>query len=99
MVTHDTKQSKGKEAIKETKLSNGTEIRELICVLSDIAITSAIDTAYIELLLADNCIVGECAVLSWVGTLSRAIEMYHSLCQRDWKWRVNQVVQRRFDEH
>ena len=78
MVTHDTKQSKGKEAIKETKLSNGTEIRELVCVLSDIAITSAI-----ELLLADNCIVGECAVLSWVGTLSRAIEMYHSLCQRD----------------
>ena len=58
IVTHDTKQSKGKEAIKETKLSNGTEIRELVCVLSDIAITSAIDTAYIELLLADNCIVG-----------------------------------------
>lgn len=60
MVTHDTKQSKGKEAIKETKLSNGTEIRELVCVLSDIAITSVIDrdTAYIELLLAENCIVG-----------------------------------------
>ena len=46
MVTHDTKQSKGKEAIKETKLSNGTEIRELVCVLSDIAINLAIDTAY-----------------------------------------------------
>lgn len=59
MVTHDTKQSKGKEAIKETKLSNGTEIRELVCVLSDIAITSAIDdTAYIELLLADNRLFG-----------------------------------------
>ena len=83
MVTHDKKQSKGKEAINETKLSNGTEIRELVCVLSDIAITSAIDTAYIELLIAANCIVGECAVLSWVGTLSRPIKVYHSLCQRD----------------
>lgn len=86
MVTHDTKQSKGTEATKETKLSNGIEIRELVCVLSDIAITSAIDTAYIELLLADNVTVlsvQEGAVLSWVGTLSRVIEAYHSLCQRD----------------
>lgn len=86
MVTHDTKQSKGKEAIKETKLSNGTEIRELVCVLSDIAITSVIDrdTAYIELLLQTTVLsVPEGAVLSWVGTLSRAIEVYHSLCQRD----------------